>query len=468
VTGTADVAIAGAGPAGAAAACHFARAGYRVTVIDQQRFPRDKVCGDFVGPWALEEIDRLGLSSQPPFRTANEIRRAALHLNGNQLVGAPLPDAPGLRDHGLCIPRMQMDDAIVTGAVASGAHLLHARVTGYDADANGVTVHYQRDGSAGSMRARLLLGADGSTSLVARTLRGRPSPRRDRIVAVRAYFTGVNGAPDEASLYVNSRIFPGYYWLFPIGETTANVGVGMLLETWPPTQEQLRECLLDAIGSDSAMHARLRGAMREGKIAGWPLATFNPRLPMVADRVALLGDAAGLINPINGEGIQYALQSARWSFETLSHPLSCDALSGRALAPYTARVLSEMRLDMAVSRLLVDLSRNRVLNRVWLSALQTIGTRAALDPDYAEIFGGVLSGIGRARHMLTPSFFWRTVQQAVTIGGRPAVAGALDACVAAAKYSARHPGAMFDWAAQCAIGLYEVATHVGRRGARAS
>ena len=467
MTAEADVAIAGAGPAGAAAACHFARAGYCVTLIDQQRFPRDKVCGDFVGPWALEEIDRLGLASQPPFRTANRIRRAALHLNGNQLIGAPLPHLPNLRDHGLCIPRMQMDDAIVTAAVTSGARLFHARVTGYETDANGVTVHCQSGGNAQSVRARLLLGADGSTSLVARTLRGRQSPRRDRIVAVRAYFDDVNGASDEASLYVNSRIFPGYYWLFPIGATSANVGVGMLLDTWPPHGEQLRQCLLDAIASDSAMHVRLRSAKSEAKIAGWPLATFNPRLPMVADRVALLGDAAGLINPINGEGIQYAFQSARWSFETLAHPLSRDALAARALAPYTARIHSEMRSDMAVSRLLVDLSRNRVLNRVWLSALQSIGMRAARDPHYADVFGGVLSGIGRSRQMLTAPFLWRTIQEAAVTGGRTAVTGALDACVSMAKYSARDPAAMLDWATQCIAGTFEVATHLGTRDARA-
>lgn len=82
----ADIAIVGAGPAGAVTACHFARAGFRVVVFDQRRFPRDKVCGDFVGPAALEEIDRLGLLSQPIFRNATKIHNGSLHVNGDKLA----------------------------------------------------------------------------------------------------------------------------------------------------------------------------------------------------------------------------------------------------------------------------------------------------------------------------------------------------------------------------------------------
>ena len=83
----ADIAIVGAGPAGAATAFYFARAGFRVVMFDQHRFPRDKVCGDFVGPAALEELDRLGLLSLPIFRNATRIRSGALYVNGAELVG---------------------------------------------------------------------------------------------------------------------------------------------------------------------------------------------------------------------------------------------------------------------------------------------------------------------------------------------------------------------------------------------
>ena len=125
----ADVAIVGAGPAGAATACHFAQAGFRVVLFDQRRFPRDKVCGDFVGPAALAELDRLGLFST--FANATKIRNGALYVNGNKVVGRPFPHIGSLRDYGLCIPRALLDEAVVQSAVASGAHLIEeARITG--------------------------------------------------------------------------------------------------------------------------------------------------------------------------------------------------------------------------------------------------------------------------------------------------------------------------------------------------
>ena len=460
-----DLVIAGAGPAGAAAACHFARAGFRVVLIDQRHFPRDKVCGDFVGPWAMEELDRLDLSTDWPFRDANKIRHAALHLNGDKVVGASIPHIASLRDYGLCVPRVHMDNAIVNAAIASGARFIEgARVAEYDADANGVTVRFGRSGLREQLRTRLLVGADGSTSQIALILRGKKPPRRDRIVAVRAYFDNVNGDPQQAGLYANSSVFPGYYWLFPSGNGSANVGIGMLVETWPPNNQQLARDLCELIQSDAALRSRLRTAKIRSKIAGWPLATFNPHLPIVGDRVVLIGDAAGLINPLNGEGIQYALQSARWSIEMLRDPLSEDNVLSNGLIPYVNRVHAEMRFDMAVSRLLVDLTRNRGLNGVWLSALHVIGKRAQVDREYADIFGGVLAGIARARDALGMPFVWATVEQALTVG-RSATRDAWRAGITTTRYSLGNRTATLDWAIQCAIGAFELAAQFAKQRA---
>lgn len=459
----ADLAIVGAGPAGAAAACHFSRAGFRVVLMDQQAFPRDKVCGDFVGPWALQEIDRLGLFSEAPFRDANKIFRAEFYLNGNKIVEAPIPHLPGLRNYGLCIPRLQMDHAIASAAIESGAHLLQARVTGYETDANGVTVYYQDGARMQSLRARLLLGADGSTSLIARILRGKQVPKCDRIIAVRAYFGGVSGQIDQAALYADASVFPGYYWLFPLGADSANVGIGMLLETWPANGEHLRQRLLNLIRSGSAIRGRLANSVMHGKIVGWPLSTFDPRLSVVADRVALIGEAAGLINPLNGEGIQYALHSARWSFEAMADALSGDDLASSRLTPYVARVHSEMRFDMAISRLFVDLSRNRTLNKVWLSAIETVGKRAAIDREYGNVSGGVLAGVTNASQMLAIPFIWRTLKQAAVMTQETAAIDSIRALVSMAKYSVQHPAATLTWSTQCLFAMFEVATQMAQR-----
>jgi len=116
---------------------------------------------------------------------------------------------------------------------------------------------------------------------------------------------------------------------------------------------------------------------------------------------------------------------------------------------------------MAVSRLFVDLSRNRALNPLWLSALELIGMRAALDREYADIFGGVLAGIARARELLAMPFVWATLEQAVATS-RCATPDALRVVVSMAQYSIEHPLATIDWAIQCAIGVIELAMQLAK------
>src|SRR5215813_5998857 len=369
----ADVAIAGAGPAGAAIACHFSRAGFRVVMIEQRRFPRDKVCGDFVGPAALQELDQLGILSERSVANATRIRSGALYINGEKIADRPFPHIGGLRDYGLCVPRVVLDEAIVNAAVVAGASLIEgARVLTYEEDTTGVTIFYKRATSQKRVRTRLLIGADGSSSLVSRTLRAAKPRRRDLIVAVRAYFEGVEGRQDQADIYLNARCFPGYYWLFPTGTNTANVGVGMPLEVCAGIEErQLGRLLSQLIESDPAIGRRLVNARLSHRTAGWPLAIFNPRLPIIADRVALIGDAAGFINPLSGEGIQYALRSARWCSEALRDVLSGDKLAALELRPYATRAQAEMRCDMAFSRLIIDIVKNRALQPLWLAAVGT-------------------------------------------------------------------------------------------------
>ena len=464
----ADIAIVGAGPAGAAAACHFARAGFRVVVFDQRRFPRDKVCGDFVGPAALEELDRLGLLSLQIFQDATRIRNGALYVNGDNLVAGPFPHIGNLRNYGLCIPRMLLDDAIVRAAMASGAKLIEeARVEGYETDQSGVTVFYQQGDCHNRLQSRLLIGADGSSSLVSRTLRGSKAPRRDRIVAVRAYFEGVQGPADEGDLYINSSCFPGYYWLFPTGSDTANVGIGMPLEAWTATKHrQLSQVLAHLIASDPAIHSRLAKAKIRDKIAGWPLIVFNPRLPIIANRVALIGDAAGLINPLSGEGIQYALRSARWCAETLLDALSRDSLTHSGLLPFAMRVETEMRHDMALSRFIIDLVMNRVLNPLWLSALAIIAKRAAADSDYYDLAAGLFAGIVSARELLDLPFFWGTASTLGTTAielfrRRPhqesSSATVTNTVSSTLSDSVVHPVATMKWSRDCALSAFELA-----------
>lgn len=467
-----DVLVAGGGPAGAAFALRMARKGWLVGLIDPDRFPRDKVCGDFVGPAGLLQLAELGLTGTSSYRQANRVTRAALFLDGRSLIERNIPHIEGLPSHGRVIPRIQLDDWLWQAAVAAGAEPIRDRVTDFRHRTDAIEVTLK--GAAQPLSARLLIGADGSASTVSRVLQGSEIDRHDRIVAVRAYYDEVAGDMDCCDLYFTSESFPGYYWVFPTGQRRANVGIGMVLETLPPTKTKLARLLEELIAHDPALRARLGGAKIVGRIVGWPLTTYSAARRVTADRLMLLGDAAGLINPLNGEGIQYALESAAWAARTAAAQLAADRLETEALAPYAQAVHLRMDYDMALAGLIIQIIRNRDWNPVWLKALQIIAQRARHDEAYAEIAGGVLAGLVPAQSVVSTSMIVGTLRQAVFSLGAETLFGAvrhregpvgfgrdlLGLALDLGGRSVRHPGATASWALGVGGRSVSLATHV--------
>ena len=414
-----DVLIIGAGPAGAVTAYYLAQAGYKVCLVDKQSFPRDKVCGDFVGPVGLVELLRLGITRDVVYQQSNKIGHASLFLDGDELVSAPIPVLSDLPPFGRVIPRLQLDQWIFDAAVKAGAEFMGGyRVKDVQQSNGSVVAVVERGKKTSYLRARLLIGADGSNSIVARNLRGYSPPDQDRIVAVRAYYENVTGPYERCDLYFSGDSFPGYCWLFPTGEGTANVGVGVASKTVPDGKRALKSLLQQLVKEDKTLSQRLRHARLVTKVTGWPLTTYDHRLPIVWDRVMLTGDAAGLINPLNGEGIQYALLSGRWAAYYAIQGLYHDQLSAQYLSHYARTVEQELRYDMAISNMIVQLIRNRTLTPVWLRALRIIGSAAREQPGYAAIAGGVLAGLIPASNLLGYQIIGGTIKQAaLSVGG---------------------------------------------------
>ncbi len=420
-----DVLVAGGGPAGAAAAITSAQAGLRTVVVDQKVFPRDKVCGDFVSPLALQQLNALGVGRKHAVSRSNRIRDAAVFLDGAHLLAQPIPIPAGMPVSRV-IPRKTLDHILLDRARSVGADIRpNCRLVSFDVEPDHVRASVRHDHADLQITARVLIGADGSTSAVARQLRGRGPADDDRIVAVRGYFDGVQGPSDQADLYFSGASFPGYCWLFPIGGGAANVGLGVLRNTLPAGGEHLRTQLEHMIATDTALKQRLGAARSLTNVVGWPLTTYGEG-PLVGDRTLLVGDAAGLINPLNGEGIQYALLSGIWAAETI---LGCTThdFSATALQPYARRVAEELGRDFQLTRALVQLIRNQSLNPIWLRALRVIVGRAAADHDYARVVGGVLAGIVPARDVIDLDIARKTVEQGAVRAGKQAATAPLTA-----------------------------------------
>ena len=397
----ADVIVVGGGPAGSSAAAHLASAGHDVLIVDRCTFPRDKICGDFAGPVALREMADLGIDAEA--LGGNRVPSAGLFVDGEHLITFDFPAVDGLVPYGRVIPRIVLDDALLTAARSAGARLRDgAAATGLRVAGDAAEVNVRDRGLQRTLRCRVVIAADGSGSSIARILRGRTPPRDDMIVAVRAYFTGVNGPVDRCDVYFGGDSFPGYAWIFPTAPGVANVGVGMVSDTFPPQREHLADLLRRLMATDAGMRERLRDATIVGHFAGWPLCTFDERLAVAGDRVMLAGDAAALINPLNGEGIQYALVSGRWAAAVAADALSKDDCSYAALAAYESRLRAELHDDVTFARLVVRAIANRSLNALWLGVVRAIVARARRDASYARVTGGVVAGIVPAREATSP------------------------------------------------------------------
>ncbi len=308
-----DAVVVGSGPAGSVAALTLARGGARVALVDKATFPRDKACGDIVGPRGLQVLLDLGLPS-PPGRDVGDI--LVVGPTGRRIR---LPCGEGLTypGHGTAVARTVFDAMLHDAAVEAGAVPIHARAD-EPLEVDGRCDGYRLTGGQ-EVRADFVIGADGATSHVARTA-GLVDERKVLWgFAVRAYRSEPVDLP--AIIFWEPerwRAFPGYGWVFPGAEVGANVGLGMAtlsdrtsatraLRALPQFFEHLHRVGLAAGQPEGEAGRRLGGWLKMGMLGTTP----------AAGRVLLAGDAAGLVNPLQGEGIAQAMGSGRLAAEAV-------------------------------------------------------------------------------------------------------------------------------------------------------
>jgi len=358
----------------------------------------------------------IGVADLIEFQKTNIITSAAVYIDGNQLITKNIPNVEGMLNYGRVIPRAILDSLILEAARKKGAEIITpCKLKHYTVYEDKVIVECMRENENTTFSVKLLVGADGSNSTVARIMNGKNISPENRIVAVRAYYENVNCIPNQAELYFSSKSFPGYYWFFPTGPSTANLGVGMMLESFPKKEINLKKLLTDLIESDLSLKTKIGDGKLVDKIAGWPLSIYNPDAFIVKDRILLTGDAAGLVNSINGEGIQYALQSGRWAAESLITCLSSNNLNAEALKIFDLKVRREIGYDMSLSNLVLQFIRNRNFNPLWIKLLRIFIAQAKNDEKYMTIAGGILAGMVPINRAISFYFIWKSIFQAVTI-----------------------------------------------------
>jgi menaquinone-9 beta-reductase len=277
-------------------------------------------------------------------------------------TGASLAGRGGLPTPMLVVPRMRLDDVIRRRAVQSGARFESGvLVTGIERSAHGVVIEGTRMGRAMSLSARIAIVATGASTGLLRTLGVLPETPQ-MMLAARAYYEDVSGFTDRIQIRFDDVPLPGYGWVFPLSASSVNVGVGYFPSGFKARRRPAHSRMaLDAFVRGRSMAGRLEGARRNEPVRGYPLRVDFPRAPTSGDRVVLVGEAAGLVNPLTGEGIDYALESAQIAADHLAGAVLNGGPSRADLAEYDRLLRGRFERLFTFCRRLRDASLNALL-----------------------------------------------------------------------------------------------------------
>jgi geranylgeranyl reductase family protein len=338
----ADVIVVGAGPSGSSTAYHLANAGLDVLLLEKSQFPRDKVCGDGLTPRAVKSLVRMGVD------TSEEA--GWLHNKGLRIIGGgmrlemPWPELASYPNYGLVRPRSDFDQILARQAEKSGARLHeNTNVTGPILDERtgrvlGVTARITDGGGAKretEFRAPLVVAADGNSTRLSIAMGLHKRDDRPMGVAYRTYYKTPRSDDDYLEswleLWDGERLLPGYGWVFGMGDGTSNVGLGILNTTASFKNVDYRDLLRRWLKNTPAEWG-FTEENRTEPIRGAALPMGFNRQPHYTRGMLLVGDAGGMVNPFNGEGIAYAMESGELAADVVAQALARPSGRERELA----------------------------------------------------------------------------------------------------------------------------------------
>ncbi len=318
--------VVGAGPGGSATAYHLARHGVDVLMVDKAVFPREKVCGDGLTPRGVRALEGMGVDPAEPGFTRVDMLRA-YGVDG-VVVDVPWPKLQSFPRIGVVRTRFDLDNLLAERATKAGARFLQgAEAASPIVEGGWVTgAVLQQNGEKRELRARFVVAADGAASRFA----GQAGVARDHTrpmgIAARRYYRIPRTQEPVLEAFVNLRdeptggVMAGYGWIFPLGDGVVNVGAG-LLNTFTRFKEISARKLLDVFLADLPPEWGINEENAVGQVLSGPIPMGMNRQPLAVPGLLLVGDAGGLTNPFNGEGIAYAMETGELAAELISDSL---------------------------------------------------------------------------------------------------------------------------------------------------
>jgi geranylgeranyl reductase family protein len=347
-----DIIVVGAGPAGSAAAIFATQGGLRTLLLDKATFPRDKVCGDALSGKSLNILRQLNLTQQLEEIPQTRIDGVIFSSPSGEKISVKFRSLnPGETLYGYVSKRIDFDHFLFQKAKSQAALTIEDFQTEniiHNHELIGIKGRATGDGAEQEFFGKIIIGADGYKSFISQQMGLYHYDTRHTLVALRAYYRGVEGLSDFIEIHFVKESLPGYFWIFPLAGGMANVGIGMRHLDIKKRKIDLFE-VLDAAVHSPNFRERFRQAELVEKIKGWNLPTGSIFRRNHTDQVLLAGDAAGLIDPFTGEGIGNALVSAQLAVKVAAAAIAAGDTSRQRLSEYDALLKQALGSELKLS-----------------------------------------------------------------------------------------------------------------------
>lgn len=335
-----DVAIIGAGPAGVGCALALRNSGLKVVLIDKRKFPRDKTCGDAIpGPTLryLREILPEFTEEWELFEQKHRTRKSILFMPNGASVSI------NWKTKAYNSARMPFDNFLFDLVKKYTSTTIIENATVRDLTRVGETIELKVKDQE-SLKCKVAVGADGATSRVYKYLGDGTEQRLPQSVAVRAYYENVN-FPEDANGFYLLKNFPGYFWIFPLENNLYNVGLG-LLRSDMKEGFNLKKYLEQVVSADDEIGKMFKKSELKSKVLGHNLTSFNKKIAISGERYLLIGDAAHLIDPIQGHGIDKGIRSGAIAAEQIKTCFSQRDFSKEIMLNYDNSIYDELGKEL--------------------------------------------------------------------------------------------------------------------------
>lgn len=392
-----DVIVVGGGPAGSTMAWSLARRGVRVAVIERANFPREKVCGDFIEPAGLRILQRMGVQGALQASSHSPITSTRIYFGPRIGYRGNIPyyqTEHGLASHGVVLPRHDLDQHLLEHARSASADIYTGCIVNRIQREDGwIQVGARARESELSLQSRLIVGADGAESIVARTFNLESTDRAHISIAQRAYVEGVSVQPGEATVWFDDDIVPGYGWMFPMAGGRANIGVGTLSETCSRHGHSVPKSFAAAIERLKIRHPGCANISLTSKPIGGVVKMYGGVGANHFDGGVLIGDAGSFADPMTGEGITQGMESALIAAPTLLRALEAGRFDAAFLADYERDFRRYFDPGMLTLGFCAAVMRNWHFREFWMRSSLRGCERAMASADFARVAGAGFGGL---------------------------------------------------------------------------